>query len=109
MKGPIFIVLDYESNRVKKYIHPFFMFNIPGLVAMNHPDHNPNGASSEFFILPFKDIGATRVKDLMVSNAPFVGFTTGPGARSVPVHSLDPGRPGYYTARCCRLSCVVRR
>ncbi len=102
-------MLNYESNRVKKYIHPFFMFNIPGLVAMNHPDHNPNGASSEFFILPFKDIGATRVKDLMVSNAPFVGFATGPGARSVPVHSLDPGRPGYYTARCCRLSCVVRR
>lgn len=28
---------------------PLLSFKIPGLVAMNHPDKNPNGASSEFF------------------------------------------------------------
>jgi peptidylprolyl isomerase len=28
---------------------PMLSFNIPGLIAMNHPDNNPNGASSEFF------------------------------------------------------------
>lgn len=28
---------------------PLLSFDIPGLVAMNHPDKNPNGASSEFF------------------------------------------------------------
>lgn len=28
---------------------PLLSFNIPGLVAMNHPDRNPNGGSSEFF------------------------------------------------------------
>jgi peptidylprolyl isomerase len=30
---------------------PLLSFKIPGLVAMNHPDKNPNGASSEFFSL----------------------------------------------------------
>jgi peptidylprolyl isomerase len=30
---------------------PLLSFNIPGLVAMNHPDRNPNGGSSEFFSL----------------------------------------------------------
>lgn len=30
---------------------PVLSFKIPGLVAMNHPDKNPNGASSEFFSL----------------------------------------------------------
>jgi cyclophilin family peptidyl-prolyl cis-trans isomerase len=63
--------LNYESDRVKNYVHPFLTFNIPGLVAMNHPDRNPNGASSEFFILPFKDIDATRVKEINGQYAPF--------------------------------------
>ena len=30
---------------------PLLSFQIPGLVAMNHPDKNQNGASSEFFSL----------------------------------------------------------
>jgi len=30
---------------------PLLSFETPGLVAMNHPDKNPNGASSEFFAL----------------------------------------------------------
>jgi cyclophilin family peptidyl-prolyl cis-trans isomerase len=63
--------LNYESDRVKNYVHPFLTFDIPGLVAMNHPDRNPNGASSEFFILPFKDIDATRVKEINGQYAPF--------------------------------------
>jgi cyclophilin family peptidyl-prolyl cis-trans isomerase len=30
---------------------PLLTFRLPGLVAMNHPDKNINGASSEFFAL----------------------------------------------------------
>lgn len=30
---------------------PLLSFDIPGLVAMNHPDRNPNGASAEFFCI----------------------------------------------------------
>mmetsp|Transcript_5020 Transcript_5020/g.14053 ORF Transcript_5020/g.14053 Transcript_5020/m.14053 type:complete len:196 (+) Transcript_5020:848-1435(+) len=30
---------------------PLLSFAMPGLVAMNHPDKNPNGGSSEFFCL----------------------------------------------------------
>lgn len=63
--------LSNESDRVKNYVHPFLTFDIPGLVAMNHPDRDPNGASSEFFILPLKDMDATRVKEINGQYAPF--------------------------------------
>lgn len=36
-------------------------FDIPGLVAMNHPDKNLNGGSSEFFVLTEKDLRPERV------------------------------------------------
>lgn len=35
-------------------------FDIPGLVAMNHPDKNLNGGSSEFFVLTKKDLKPER-------------------------------------------------
>lgn len=35
-------------------------FDIPGLVAMNHPDKNLNGGSSEFFVLTDKDLKEDR-------------------------------------------------
>lgn len=35
-------------------------FDIPGLVAMNHPDKNLNGGSSEFFVLTDKDLKPER-------------------------------------------------
>ena len=35
-------------------------FDIPGLVAMNHPDKNLNGGSSEFFSLTEKDLKPER-------------------------------------------------
>jgi cyclophilin family peptidyl-prolyl cis-trans isomerase len=46
-------------------------FNIPGLVAMNHPDKNLNGGSSEFFILQEKDRVDERSRLLNGSYAPF--------------------------------------
>lgn len=46
-------------------------FNIPGLVAMNHPDKNINGGSSEFFILSETEMD--RETNLMLDGqyAPF--------------------------------------
>mmetsp|Transcript_1304 Transcript_1304/g.1875 ORF Transcript_1304/g.1875 Transcript_1304/m.1875 type:complete len:611 (+) Transcript_1304:47-1879(+) len=44
---------------------------IPGLVAMNHPDKNLNGASSEFFSLPLKDKVSEKTKLLDGTYAPF--------------------------------------
>ena len=35
---------------------PLLSFNIPGIVAMNHPDKNYNGASSEFFSLQAQSV-----------------------------------------------------
>jgi len=46
-------------------------FNIPGLVALNHPDKNLDGASSEFFSLVGKDRNSTQVKLLNGMYAPF--------------------------------------
>jgi cyclophilin family peptidyl-prolyl cis-trans isomerase len=39
---------------------PLLTFDIPGLVAMNHPDLNLNGGSSEFFSLTAKDMVPER-------------------------------------------------
>lgn len=39
------------ENSLTDNSRPFLSFNTPGIVAMNHPDKNPNGASSEFFAL----------------------------------------------------------
>jgi Peptidyl-prolyl cis-trans isomerase (rotamase) - cyclophilin family len=39
---------------------PLLTFDIPGLVAMNHPDLNLNGGSSEFFSLTEKDMVPER-------------------------------------------------
>ncbi len=39
-----------------KTTSPLLTFDIPGLVAMNHPDKNLNGASSEFFTLTERDL-----------------------------------------------------
>lgn len=39
---------------------PLLTFDIPGLVAMNHPDLNLNGGSSEFFSLTGKDMVPER-------------------------------------------------
>jgi len=46
-------------------------FNIPGLVAINHPDKNLNGGSSEFFVLQAKDRVNERSSLLVGSYAPF--------------------------------------
>jgi len=46
-------------------------FDIPGLLAMNHPDKNLNGASSEFFCLSKKERAMERTKVLDGAYAPF--------------------------------------
>jgi peptidylprolyl isomerase len=51
--------------------NPLLSFNIPGLVAMNHPDRSPNGGSSEFFSLQ-KDSMLEERRGLLDSEyAPF--------------------------------------
>lgn len=50
---------------------PLLSFKIPGLVAMNHPDKNPNGASSEFFCLQKDSMIDDKRKLLDGEYAPF--------------------------------------
>lgn len=50
---------------------PLLTFDIPGLVALNHPDLNLNGGSSEFFSLTEKDLVAQRSSLLNGQYAPF--------------------------------------
>ena len=50
---------------------PLLSFKIPGLVAMNHPDKNPNGASSEFFSLQADSILEEKRSLLDGEYAPF--------------------------------------
>ena len=50
---------------------PLLTFDIPGLVAMNHPDKNLNGGSSEFFCLTDKDLNPDRTSLLDCNYAPF--------------------------------------
>jgi cyclophilin family peptidyl-prolyl cis-trans isomerase len=55
-----------DSEYQMKISSPLLTFDIPGLVAMNHPDKNLNGGSSEFFTLPLKDLknqGETKLMD----------------------------------------------
>lgn len=50
---------------------PLLTFDIPGLIAMNHPDKNLNGGSSEFFVLTKKDLKPERASLLNGKYAPF--------------------------------------
>jgi cyclophilin family peptidyl-prolyl cis-trans isomerase len=50
---------------------PLLSFDIPGLVAMNHPDRNPNGASSEFFSLLRDSVAENKRRLLDGEFAPF--------------------------------------
>jgi peptidylprolyl isomerase len=61
-------VLESPSNS-----QPLLSFNIPGLVALNHPDKNDNGASSEFFALQDDSVLEGRARLFDGEYAPF-GF-----------------------------------
>ena len=50
---------------------PLLSFDIPGLVAMNHPDLNVNGASSEFFSLQLDTMPQDKRKLFDGNYAPF--------------------------------------
>ena len=50
---------------------PLLSFNIPGIVALNHPDGKENGASSEFFALQDDSVLEDKRKLLDGSFAPF--------------------------------------
>jgi len=56
---------------------PLLSFNIPGLVAMNHPDNNVNGASSEFFSLQLNTMPQGKRKLFDGNYAPFGYIITG--------------------------------
>jgi len=63
--------LSREDDARQRYATPLLTFDIPGLVAMNHPDRNLNGGNSEFFSLPLKDISKERVDEMNGRYAPF--------------------------------------
>jgi len=67
-------------------LEPVLSFNIPNLVALNHPDRLSNGASSEFFALPGQD-SSKRAKLLDGQYAPFGYIVSG----SDVYQSLRPG------------------
>ena len=50
---------------------PILSFDIPGLVALNHPDRFPNSGSSEFFSIPQRDIKPDKTKLMNGRYAPF--------------------------------------
>ncbi|KAL7545228.1 hypothetical protein ACHAWF_008578 [Thalassiosira exigua] len=52
-------------------LDPVLSFDIPDLVALNHPDRASNGGSSEFFALPRRDVSSRRSKLLDGQYAPF--------------------------------------
>ena len=68
-------------------LDPVLSFNIPGLVALNHPDRVSNGGSSEFFALPNRDISAKKTNLLDGQYAPFGYIVEG----SDVYQSLRPG------------------
>eukprot|EP00956_Cyclotella_meneghiniana_P005867 scaffold7697_cov76-Cyclotella_meneghiniana.AAC.2 len=68
-------------------LNPVLTFDIPNLVALNHPDRVSNGGSSEFFALPLRDISSKKTKLLDGQYAPF-GYIVG-GADVY--NSLRPG------------------
>lgn len=66
---------------------PVLSFDIPNIVAMNHPDRVSNGGSSEFFSLPIRDISPKRTELLDGQYAPFGYIVKGDDV----YQSLRPG------------------
>ena len=58
-------------------LDPLLSFDIPGLVALNHPDRASNGGSSEFFALPGRDISSKKSELLDGQYAPFGYIVSG--------------------------------
>ena len=68
-------------------LNPILSFDIPNIVALNHPDRVSNGGSSEFFALPIRDNSPKRSKLLDGQYAPFGYIVKG----SEVYQSLRPG------------------
>ena len=68
-------------------LKPVLSFDIPNLVALNHPDRAVDGGSSEFFAVPKRDISPKRTSLLDGQYAPF-GYIVG---GSDVFNSLRPG------------------
>jgi len=81
-------LLSSNSTRASfSNLEPVLSFNIPDLVALNHPDRLSNGGSSEFFALPGQDASSKRSKLLDGQYAPFGYVVSG----SDVYQSLRPG------------------
>lgn len=65
------------ANATYSNFSPALSFNIPGLVALNHPDAVSNGGSSEFFSLPQQNMSKKRAKLLDGQYAPFGYIVSG--------------------------------
>jgi cyclophilin family peptidyl-prolyl cis-trans isomerase len=70
-----------------KNLNPVLSFDIPNIVALNHPDRVSNGGSSEFFALPSRDISPKKTILLDGQYAPFGYIVKG----SDVYNSLRPG------------------
>lgn len=62
------LIVEGGSEKENK---PVLNFETPGLVAMNHPEYLPNGASSEFFILTEDQLNSKNSKLFTGNYAPF--------------------------------------
>lgn len=67
---------ELSSNRVRvleptSASRPLLSFNIPGIVALNHPDQKENGASAEFFALQENSVFEDKRRLFDGSFAPF--------------------------------------
>jgi len=56
---------------------PLLSFAVPGLVAMNHPEKNVNGGSSEFFCLQDNSVADGKAALLDGEYAPFAWIIEG--------------------------------
>lgn len=71
----------------ERLFRPAISFDVPGVVALNHPDRYLNGGSSEFFCLSREDQSKDRSRMLNGQYAPFGYVTEGYGLLS----TLRPG------------------
>lgn len=76
-----------NSTTTSNNLKPLLSFDIPNLVALNHPDRAVDGGSSEFFAVPRRDMSPKRTRLLDGQYAPFGYIVEGDDV----FNSLRPG------------------
>lgn len=76
-----------NSTTTSYNLKPLLSFDIPNIVALNHPDRAVDGGSSEFFALPKRDISPKKTSLLDGQYAPFGYIVEGTDV----INALRPG------------------